>query len=786
MKIVVVLFMLVIVARGRDVTYDRRSLIINGTRRLLFSGSIHYPRSTPQMWANLIGQAKKGGLDVIQTYVFWNIHEPLQGKFNFEGRYDLVRFIKEVRNQGLYVSLRIGPFIESEWKYGGFPFWLHDISGIVFRSDNEPFKFYMQKFVSMVVNMMKSEGLYASQGGPIIISQIENEYQLVEGGFHEKGPPYVIWAASMAVGLRTGVPWMMCKQDDAPDPVINTCNGMSCGETFAGPNSPNKPAMWTENWTSFYQVYGGEPYRRSAEDIAFHVALFIAKGGSFVNYYMYHGGTNLGRSTSSYVTTSYYDEAPLDEYGLKRHPKWDHLRDLHAAVKQSSQPLLWGKHTKISLGLFQQAYIFQANSGSCAAFLVNNDTTSKVTVQFHNVAYDLPQKSISILPDCKNVVFNSATVNAQSGVRSTTAVTYLNQAKNWLTFAEKVSNVNKASFTRSGLLDQLTITKDTTDYLWYTVSYDYTSSDDQQLLLQVNSQAHVIHAFVNDAFIGTWIKPISLLNGKNNISLLSVMVGSPDAGAYLEHRIFGLQRVRIQGKMDVQDLNNQLWGYQVGLQGEQLEIYTEKGAQSVEWRTFDKFAQKPMVWYKTTFDAPPGRDTVALNLQSMGKGEIWINGESIGRYWVSFLTLQNQSSQTLYHIPHSFLKPSKNLLVLFEEMNGDPLQITLETISVSSVCGAVSESNMRQILSPIRRPKVQLYCHQGKRISVIDFASYGSPTGDCPNYSVGSCHSNSSKTVVEEVCLGKRRCSISVSASRFGGDPCPGTSKSLLVAASCS
>ncbi|KAJ0959700.1 hypothetical protein J5N97_000644 [Dioscorea zingiberensis] len=469
----------------------------------------------------------------------------------------------------------------------------------------------------------------------ITYMQIENEYQLVEGGFHEKGPPYVIWAASMAVGLRTGVPWMMCKQDDAPDPV-------------------------------------------------------------------YHGGTNLGRSTSSYVTTSYYDEAPLDEYGLKRHPKWDHLRDLHAAVKQSSQPLLWGKHTKISLGLFQQAYIFQANSGSCAAFLVNNDTTSKVTVQFRNVAYDLPQKSISILPDCKNVVFNSATKR---------------------------------------LLDQLTITKDTTDYLWYTVSYDYTSSDDQQLLLQVNSQAHVIHAFVNDAFIGTehgshdspgvvLEKPISLLNGKNNISLLSVMVGSPDA-AYLEHRIFGLQRVRIQGKMDVQDLNNQLWGYQVGLQGEQLEIYTEKGAQSVEWRTFDKFAQKPMVWYKTTFDAPPGRDAVALNLQSMGKGEIWINGESIGRYWVSFLTLQNQSSQTL-------------------------------------------------------RPKVQLYCHQGKRISVIDFASYGSPTGDCPNYSVGSCHSNSSKTVVEEVCLGKRRCSISVSVSRFGGDPCPGTSKSLLVAASCS
>lgn len=31
---------------------------------------------------------------------------------------------------------------------------------------------------------------------------------------------YANWAAKMAVGLNTGVPWVMCKQDDAPDPVV--------------------------------------------------------------------------------------------------------------------------------------------------------------------------------------------------------------------------------------------------------------------------------------------------------------------------------------------------------------------------------------------------------------------------------------------------------------------------------------------------------------------------------------------------------------------------------------
>ncbi|KAK4804850.1 hypothetical protein SAY86_004667 [Trapa natans] len=268
-----------------------------------------------QMWPSLIWKAKQGGIDVIQTYVFWNLHEPQRGQYVFSGRADILRFIKEVQAQGLYVCLRIGPFIQSEWNYGGLPFWLRDIPGIVYRSDNEPFKNEMQRFTTKIVNLMKANKLYASQGGPIILSQIENEYQTIERAFGEKGLAYVRWAAAMAVGLQTGVPWLMCKQNDAPDPVINSCNGMRCGETFEGPNSPNKPSLWTEDWPSFLQTYGDEPYLRSAEDIAYHAALFVAKNGSYINYYMYHGGTNFGRTSAAYMITGYYDQAPLDEYG---------------------------------------------------------------------------------------------------------------------------------------------------------------------------------------------------------------------------------------------------------------------------------------------------------------------------------------------------------------------------------------------------------------------------------------------------------------------------------------
>lgn len=51
--------------------------------------------------------------------------------------------------------------------------------------------------------------------------QIENEYGPVEWETGAPGKAYTKWAAQMAVGLNTGVPWVMCKQEDAPDPVVS-------------------------------------------------------------------------------------------------------------------------------------------------------------------------------------------------------------------------------------------------------------------------------------------------------------------------------------------------------------------------------------------------------------------------------------------------------------------------------------------------------------------------------------------------------------------------------------
>ncbi|PKI49065.1 hypothetical protein CRG98_030517 [Punica granatum] len=693
-----------------SVTYDGKALSVDGKRRILISGSIHYPRSTPEMWPDLIEKARNGGLDVIETYVFWNGHEPSPGKYYFEGRYDLVRFIKLVQQAGLYVHLRIGPYVCAEWNFGGFPVWLKYVPGIEFRTDNKPFEDAMQSFTSKIVSMMKAENLFEPQGGPIILSQIENEYGPVEWNLGAPGKAYTKWAASMAVGLDTGVPWVMCKQDDAPDPVINACNGFYC-ENFK-PNADYKPKMWTEAWTGWYTDFGGSIPSRPVEDLAYSIVRFIQNGGSFVNYYMYHGGTNFGTTGGLSIATSYDYDAPIDEYGLVREPKWGHLRNMHKAIKQCEWALVSADPKVTSLGSNQEAHVFQPKSGSCVAFLANYDPTYSVKVNFGNGQYDLPRWSVSILPDCKTEVFNTAKVNAPSYRPRMIAV---DGSFSWQSYLEETASAfADDTTTMVGLYEQSNITRDSTDYLWYMTDItikpgDLTSGQDP--FLSVASAGHVLHVFINGQLAGTsyghlnmpkvtFTSNVKLRVGINKLSLLSVTVGLPNVGLHFETWNTGvLGPITLKGlSSGTWDLSNWKWSYKVGLKGEALDLHTVSGSSSVEWVKGSLLAQKqPLTWYKTTFNAPAGNSPLALDMWSMGKGQVWINGQSIGRHWPAYnahgtcrpcdyagifsekkcRSNCGQPTQKWYHVPKSWLNPIGNLLVIFEEWGGDPTKISL-------------------------------------------------------------------------------------------------------------
>ncbi|GAB4846757.1 Beta-galactosidase 7 [Ancistrocladus abbreviatus] len=794
------------------VSHDGRAITINGVRRIIQSGSIHYPRSTPEMWPDLIRKAKEGGLDAVETYVFWNIHEPIRRQYDFTENRDLVRFIKTIQNEGLYAVLRIGPYVCAEWNYGGLPIWLHNMPGIEIRTANTVYMNEMQNFTTLIVDMLKEESLFASQGGPIIIAQIENEYGNVIGPYGYAGKAYLDWCANLAESQHVGVPWIMCQQSDAPQPMINTCNGFYCDQFK--PSNPNTPKMWTENWTGWFKNWGGKDPYRTAEDVAFAVARFFQFGGTFQNYYMYHGGTNFGRTAGGpYITTSYDYNAPLDEYGNLNQPKWGHLKQLHQSLKSIEKILTYGNSSTTDLGNFVSVTNYTFNGATSCFFGNANSTNDAVVTTQGGRQLTVPAWSVSILPDCENEVYNTAKVNTQTSVMVQTPSKAEDEPASltWSWKPEKLDQtirLGKGHFSVNMLLDQKTAANDASDYLWYITNVHLDSNDPiwgDDMILHVNATGQVIHAYVNGRYIGSqWAtygvtqysfdKKVKLNVGKNLIALLSVTVGYQNYGPKYDLIPNGIpgpvQLISSRGDEKViKDLSSHKWTYKVGLHGLDKHLYDEKSS----WQVEDLPTNRTMTWYKTTFKAPLGEAPVVVDLQGLGKGLAWVNGHSIGRYWPSFKAEEDgcsldacdyrgsyysnkcnyncgQPTQRWYHVPRSWLNDDENTLVLFEEFGGNPSLVNFQTVVVGTACGHAYEGST-----------LELSC-EGRPIKAIQFANFGNPQGTCGSFEKGNCEgSENAINVINNACVGKETCSLEVSEAIFGTANCDNTKKKRLA-----
>uniref|UniRef100_A0A2P2KFG2 beta-galactosidase n=1 Tax=Rhizophora mucronata TaxID=61149 RepID=A0A2P2KFG2_RHIMU len=551
--------------------------------------------------------------------------------------------------------------------------------------------------------------------------------------------------------------------------------------------------------------------------------------------WQYHGGTNFGRSAGGpFVTTSYDYDAPIDEYGFVREPKYGHLKELHRAIKLCEKALVSSEPTVASLGSYQQAHVFSSGQSNCAAFLANYNTKSPARVIFNNRHYKLPPWSISILPDCRRVAFNTAKVRVQTS--NLQMLPTESKFLSWEAYKEDVPLLHARSrMTAHGLLEQINVTRDSSDYLWYMTSIDISSSESflqggQKPSLTVNSAGHGLHVFINGQFSGsafgtrknrkfTFTGPVNLRAGTNRIALLSVAVGLPNVGLHYETWKTGiLGPVTLNGlNRGKKDLTNQKWSYQVGLQGENMNLVSPSGDLTVDWiqgSLATQGQQQPLTWYKTYFDPPGGNKPLALDMRSMGKGQVWINGQSIGRYWTAYAkgdcsscsysgTFRptncqlscGQPTQQWYHVPRSWLKPTKNLVVVFEELGGDASKISLVKRAVTGVCADAYEDHAvldnftteshseSKILS---QAKVHLHCTQGQNISAIKFASFGNPSGTCETFQMGTCHAPNTRSVFEKKCIGHESCEVAISSSNFSANPCSNVLKKLSVEALCS
>lgn len=315
------------------VEFKDRSIIIDGKVVQIVAGAMHYFRVPREYWHDRLQKAVQMGMNGIETYLCWNLHERKEGEFDFSGMLDFEEYIREAQAAELYVILRLGPYICAEWDNGALPFWLMTKPGIRVRRMNGPYIEALDRYLDQVLPKLKR--LQYDEGGPIIAMQIENEY-----GTYSCDKTYLAYLRDACRNAGITIPLFTANGVDFSNAAYRTMmirggilEGTSMCLNFGSRGleafdrgkefRPDDPPFCTEFWQAWFDDWGGKHHTRPVKEITEEFDDMLGAGGS-VDFYMYHGGTDFmftagsnGSDSSPFAphVTNYDFDSPLNECG---------------------------------------------------------------------------------------------------------------------------------------------------------------------------------------------------------------------------------------------------------------------------------------------------------------------------------------------------------------------------------------------------------------------------------------------------------------------------------------
>lgn len=356
---------------GQTLEVNSRYLTRDGRPWVPLMGEFHYTRVPAADWDVELAKTKAAGIDIVSTYVIWQHHEEVDGRFDWSGDRDLHRFVELCARHGLYVILRLGPWVHAEVRFGGLPDWV--VNAMPTRSDDPAYLSYVGRFFQQIGSQV--HGQLWKEGGPIIGVQLENEYNrlgpgagpdhiatlealAVQAGFDV--PLYTVTAWDNAIyppravtpmfGGYPDMPWGVSPSKLPPNEVyafrfLTRITGDTSPEVLAATAAGDAGRDATHTPFLAAEYGGGLPsmYRRrtvvSPDDIASMLTVQVGSGVNLYGYYMLHGGRNPpGRPSREENTglggyndlpmVDYDFQAPLGAYG-QQHPVLAKLRPMH-------------------------------------------------------------------------------------------------------------------------------------------------------------------------------------------------------------------------------------------------------------------------------------------------------------------------------------------------------------------------------------------------------------------------------------------------------------------------
>ncbi len=314
--------------KPRFIRYDAQCFTVNDRDTFIFSGAFHYPRCPKPSWRDRLLKFKRAGFNTIETYVFWNYHEPEEGRADLSEFSEFVQLVKEM---GFWMIARPGPYVCAEWERGGFPSWVA-AKRFPLRSNHPESIRTSKHWYDQVLPIIRR--YQVSAGGPIIMMQLENEYDYCRNVPEGEHKEYLRALAQMAWNAGIDVPLITCwtrqaRENSDPDMarIMDTCNfyprwnilpRVAADLKKLRQEEPRSPVGVTELQGGWFSEFGGklsiDQDGIDAAQLDLLTKTVIEQGASYFSYYMGFGGTNFDWAAKT-MTTSYDYAAPIREPG---------------------------------------------------------------------------------------------------------------------------------------------------------------------------------------------------------------------------------------------------------------------------------------------------------------------------------------------------------------------------------------------------------------------------------------------------------------------------------------
>lgn len=442
-------------AEQPKVSWDARSLIVDGRRVMPVMGEIHYSRLPESEWRQEVKKMKQGGVTIIATYVFWNHIEAQEGVFDWSGQRNLRHFLEICAEEDMPVVLRLGPFCHGEVRNGGIPDWVFQ-KGCKLRSTDPKFMQYAAKLYRQIYSQI--QGLQWKDGGPVLAAQFDNEErngqylmalkkEALKIGFDlpfytrtgwpalTKPVPFGemlplfgdyadgFWDKSIKEGAGSYYKAFNFKAFRSSTAIGTDLLGVQKAETAKGDN--DYPYFTCELGGGMATAYHRRPFIYPED--AYSLAIVkLGSGSNLLGYYMYHGGTNpdaattlnenqrtLGTFNNDLPVKTYDFQAPLGEFG-QPYPHYYMLRKLHLMMHDWAETLApmdpsFPCSQDIKQGDDSHLRWSYRSMGDSGFVFVNNyerlqPISAKKNVQFKVAGLTFPQRAITI-PAATSCIF---------------------------------------------------------------------------------------------------------------------------------------------------------------------------------------------------------------------------------------------------------------------------------------------------------------------------------------------------------------------------------------------